>query len=70
MFFVAFFFRRFAEELLVGVLKIYSTHIRKALDTPPREAGIPSLARETYRLIVFVRGFFGKEDKETEKRKF
>ena len=69
MFFVAFFFRRFAEELLVGVLKIYSTHIRKALDTPPREAGIPSLARETYRLMVCVRGLFGEEDKETEKRK-
>ena len=43
---------------------------REALDTPPREAGIPSLARETHRLIVFARGFFGEEDKETEKRKF
>ena len=54
-----FFFRRFAAELLV--LKMYSAHIsaREALDTPPREAGIPSLARETHRLIIFVRGFFG-----------
>ena len=71
LFFVAcFFFRRFAEELLV--LKIYSAHLsaREALDTPPREAGIPSLARETHRLIIFVRRFFGEEDKETEKRKF
>jgi hypothetical protein len=38
---------------------------REALDTPPREAGIPSLARETRRLIIFARGFFGEEDKET-----
>jgi len=52
---------------------IFCTHkksAREALDTPPREAGIPSLARETHRLIVFARGFFGEEDKETEKRKF
>ena len=41
---------------------------REALDTPPREAGIPSLARETHRLIIFARGFFGEEDKETEKQ--
>ena len=63
--FCCFFFRRFAEELLV--LKIYSAHTsaREALDTPPREAGIPSLARETRRLIIFARGFFGEEDKET-----
>ena len=64
--FVAFFFRRFAEEFVV--LKMYSAHqksAREALDTPPREAGIPSLARETHRLIIFARGFFGEEDKET-----
>jgi hypothetical protein len=64
--FVAFFFRRFAEEFVV--LKMYSAHqksAREALDTPPREAGIPSLARETHRLITFARGFFGEEDKET-----
>ena len=53
------------------VLKMYSAHqksAREALDTPPREAGIPSLARETHRLIIFARGFFGEEDKETEKQ--
>jgi hypothetical protein len=64
--FCCFFFRRFAAELLV--LKMYSAHqksAREALDTPPREAGIPSLARETHRLIIFARGFFGEEDKET-----
>lgn len=50
------------------MLKMYSAHqksAREALDTPPREAGIPSLARETHRLIIFARGFFGEEDKET-----
>jgi hypothetical protein len=65
-FLLLFFFRRFAEEFVV--LKMYSAHqksAREALDTPPREAGIPSLARETHRLIIFARGFFGEEDKET-----
>ena len=52
------------------MLNIYQKSAREALDTPPREAGIPSLARETHRLIIFARGFFGEEDKETEKRKF
>jgi hypothetical protein len=62
--FVAFFFD--ASQRSVWCIK-FILHIsaREALDTPPREAGIPSLARETRRLIIFARGFFGEEDKET-----
>lgn len=65
--FVAFFFD--ASQRSVWCIK-FILHIsaREALDTPPREAGIPSLARETRRLIIFARGFFGEEDKETEKQ--
>ena len=66
--FVAFFFESSASSQRSFWLKFIlhtKKSAREALDTPPREAGIPSLARETRRLIIFARGFFGEEDKET-----
>ena len=66
--FVAFFFESSASSQRSFWLKFIlhtKKSAREALDTPPREAGIPSLARETHRLIIFARGFFGEEDKET-----
>lgn len=69
--FVAFFFESSASSQRSFWLKFIlhtKKSAREALDTPPREAGIPSLARETHRLIIFARGFFGEEDKETEKQ--
>ena len=68
--FVAFFFESSASQRSFWLKFILHTKksAREALDTPPREAGIPSLARETRRLIIFARGFFGEEDKETEKQ--
>jgi hypothetical protein len=65
--FVAFFFESSASQRSFWLKFILHTKksAREALDTPPREAGIPSLARETRRLIIFARGFFGEEDKET-----
>lgn len=70
--FCCFFFRVDASQRSFWLKFILHTKksAREALNTPPREAGIPSLARETHRLIIFARGFFGEEDKETEKRKF
>ena len=68
--FCCFFFFDASQWSYCCITFILHISAREALDTPPREAGIPSLARETHRLIVFARGFFGEEDKETEKRKF